>query len=129
MKYYKHPETNEVYAYDADGNQDDYIADGLVGMSVQEVAAHQNPPINPQHKTRFSVLEFRDRFTHAEQLAIRQAQMTDMEVGLVYDNFQAAQYIDLEDPRVAAGLDLYEAKGLLAAGRKTELLTPEVIEP
>src|SRR5690625_1589289 len=90
-----------------------------------------DPPPAPepelQYKTQFSVLEFRDRFTLEEQLAIRQAQFTDMEVGLVYDNFQAAQFIDIEDPRVEQGIDLYIAKGLLAPGRKTELLEPELI--
>lgn len=96
----------------------------------QTIAPEPEPaPPEPFSKTRFSVLDFRDRFTHAEQLAIRQAQFEDMEVGLVYDNFQAAQYIDIEDPRVAAGLDLYEAKNLLEPGRKTELLEPEVIQP
>ena len=83
----------------------------------------------PHYKTQFSVLEFRDRFTLEEQLAIRQAQFNDMEVGLVYDSFQAAQFIDIEEPRVEQGIDLYIAKGLLAPERKAQLLEPELIEP
>lgn len=75
-------------------------------------------------KTRFSVLEFMDRLTPTEQLAIKQATYGDAEVGLTYDRFLAAEYIDLKDARVAQGLALYVGKGLLAETRKTELLTP-----
>lgn len=114
-----------VYAY----NDIQTPKDGLIELTPEEVEAHLNPPTVPQYKTQFSVLEFRDRFTIEEQLAIRQAQFNDMEVGLVYDNFQAAQFIDIEDQRVSQGLDLYISKGLLEPGRKTELLEPELIEP
>lgn len=87
------------------------------------------PEPEPQPKTQFSVLDFRDRFTIAEQIAIRQAQLTDMEVGLVYDAFISAQFIDVTDPRVAGGIDLYVSKGLLEPERKPTLLEPELIPP
>lgn len=87
------------------------------------------PEPNPQLKTQFSVLEFRDRFTMDEQVTIRQAQLTDMEVGLVYDAFISAQFIDVEDPRVGQGIDLYISKGLLEMDRKEALLKPEIIPP
>lgn len=87
------------------------------------IADYVAPP--PACITQFSVLDFRDRFTVAEKLAIRAAQMTDMEVGLVYDEFQAAQFIDVDDPRVAGGIDLYITKGLLEPNRKAELLAPQ----
>lgn len=129
MKYYKHNKTGEVFAYENEAERKEWGAPELVEMTPAEVDAHLNSPIEPQYKTQFSVLEFRDRFTIDEQLAIRQAQFDDMEVGLVYDNFQAAQFIDIEDPRVAQGIDLYISKGLLDPGRKAELLEPELIEP
>lgn len=120
MRYYKDVPGN-VYVY----NKHQTPATGLVEMTPEEVEEHINQPIEPQYKTQFSVLEFRDRFTIDEQLAIRQAQFNDMEVGLVYDNFQAAQFIDVEDQRVAQGIDLYIIKGLLDPERKSALMTPE----
>lgn len=36
MKHYKDPNTNEVYAYELDGSQDDIIKDGLVAISDEE---------------------------------------------------------------------------------------------
>lgn len=104
------------------------IYGGFAVIDKPEPEPVPEPEPEPQYKTQFSVLEFRDRFTIEEQIAIRQAQLTDMEVGLVYDNFQAAQFIDIEDPRVEQGIDLYIAKGLLAPERKAQLLEPELIE-
>lgn len=128
MNYYKDPETGEVYAYDGNQVAEGHVKSGLMSMTQEEVDAHLNPPREPVYKTQFSVLEFRDRFTMEEKLAIRKAQFSDMEVGLVYDELQAASFVDVEDPRVAAGLDLYISKGLLEPGRKEELLAPELIE-
>lgn len=128
MNYYIDPNTGEVYAYDEQQVADGYVKDGLVPMTQEEIDAHLNPPGEPVYKTQFSVLEFRDRFTLEEKIAIRQAQFEDMEVGLIYDELQAASFVDVEDPRVAAGLDLYTSKGLLEPGRKEELLAPELIE-
>lgn len=104
------------------------IDGGFAVIDKPETEPEPHPEPEPYNKTQFSVLEFRDRFTIEEQIAIRQAQFTDMEVGLVYDNFQAAQFIDIEDPRVEQGIDLYIAKGLLDPERKAQLLEPELIE-
>ena len=46
MKYYKNT-NNEIFAYEADGSQDDLIGD-KVELSVQEIEAHLNPPLSPQ---------------------------------------------------------------------------------
>lgn len=77
-------------------------------------------------KTVFSVLEFRERFTYDEQVAIKEATFSDAEVGVVYDNFLAAQFIDLQDPRVFGGLTLYAHKGLLTPERVDELMEPDM---
>lgn len=47
MKYYRHPETGEVFAYEDDGSQDDYIDSRLVRMTGQEVAEHLKPFYDP----------------------------------------------------------------------------------
>jgi hypothetical protein len=46
MKYYKNT-NNEIFAYEADGSQDEFIGD-KVELSVQEIEAHLNPPLSPQ---------------------------------------------------------------------------------
>lgn len=39
MKHFKDPATNEVYAYEADGSQDDFIREGLVAITDAEADA------------------------------------------------------------------------------------------
>lgn len=75
-------------------------------------------------KTRFTVREFAKRFSLEEQVAIRRASLDDMEVGLIYDDFNRAEFIDIEDPDVATALDFYVSKGLLNADRAEQLLIP-----
>ena len=41
MKYYKL--NNEVYSFEEDGSQDDYITDDMVMMTEEEVDRHINP--------------------------------------------------------------------------------------
>lgn len=106
--------------FDVNGNRMTSVPETLIPGDLPEPAQPER-----QLKTQFSVLDFRDRFTMAEQIAIRQSQLTDMEVGLVYDAFISAQFIDIEDPRVATGIDLYIAKGLLELERRAELLAPQ----
>lgn len=87
----------------------------------------KNPPIEEYvltipPKTVFTSLEFRDLFTINEQLAIRESQLTDMEVGLVYDMMLSAQSIDISDPRTVQGMDLSVSKGLITNERRGEIL-------
>lgn len=48
MKYYKLNE--QVYAFEADGSQDEYITDEMVAMTDEEVEAHLNPVISDEEK-------------------------------------------------------------------------------
>ena len=47
MKYYRDPNTSEIFAYAADGSQDEHIKQGLARMTDVEVHAHLNPPLAP----------------------------------------------------------------------------------
>lgn len=80
------------------------------------------PEPDPEPPVPLSVRSFRARFAREEQIAIREASLTDMDVGLVYDDFMSAQYIDLSDPAVESGIDLYISKGLIDPARKAELM-------
>src|SRR5690625_3118639 len=47
MKYYKHNETGEVYAYESEQERQEWGAPELVEMTPAEVDAHLNPPVQP----------------------------------------------------------------------------------
>jgi hypothetical protein len=69
-----------------------------------------------------SKLEFDNRFTFQELAAMVEAKKTDAEVEALDRKIQMAPNINLEDPLVAFGLDVLISKGLLASGRKAEIL-------
>ena len=48
MNHFKDKD-NKVWAFEADGSQDNLIAPGLTRMSDAEVEKHRNPPKTPEH--------------------------------------------------------------------------------
>ena len=88
----------------------------FLGSGHAEVVAFEaGPP-----RTALTRLEFLARFTDAEQAAIGLSQ--DPEVAVLRLRAQMASIIDLNDCDPL--LDLLVAKGLIAVGRKTEILVP-----
>ena len=56
MKYYRDSNTSEIFAYEADGSQDEHIKQGLVRMTDAEVHAHLNPPAKPLTREQIEAL-------------------------------------------------------------------------
>lgn len=48
MKYYKLNE--QVYAFEADGSQDEYITSDMIAMTDEEIRAHLNPVTSDEEK-------------------------------------------------------------------------------
>ena len=88
------------------------------------------PP--PKTSRRITPLAFRRRFTATERAAIEWAAVDRAEAGTM-ERMQAAQlrsnlkdqelasFIDLDDPDVAAGVQLLETVGLIADGRALQI--------
>lgn len=74
-KYYRDPETLQVFAYEEDGSQDEYIKPGLVRMTDEEVQAHLNPPPSPP--------------SVPERVTMRQARIALSRAGLITQVEQA----------------------------------------
>ena len=47
MKYYKHPETGDVFAYESEQERQEWGVPELVEMTKEEIEAHLNPPPPP----------------------------------------------------------------------------------
>lgn len=73
-----------------------------------------------------SSLEFIEKFTDAEQLAIVTAAMQVPAVRLWYDKMIAATSIVFADPRLSAGMDALVAAGLITEARSLEVLPASV---
>lgn len=65
------------------------------------------------------------RFTPSEYGAIITAAAADEAVAALVEQLTAAPYVALDDPRLAPGLALLVARGLLAADRPAVILTYE----
>jgi len=89
-------------------------------LTAEEIAALPQPTTAPI--TRYSSLEYLSRFTPEEYAAARTGPV-NVQFGL--DMLIAAQYVDLNDPRVAMTLDLLVDEGVITQERRTELLTPQ----
>ena len=98
---------------------------GPFTLITEEEATSLLPQSIPLPSTRFSSLEFLERFTEAEQLAVVSATLGSPQVKLWYDKLLAAEYVDLNDPRTEGGIDALIAAGLITADRKAALMTPE----
>lgn len=63
MKHYKDPNTNALYAYEADGSQDAFIKEGLVAITNVEadaIRAAQAPVLTYAQKRAAEYPDFRD---------------------------------------------------------------------
>lgn len=85
-------------------------------------------PAEPETRSRLSAREFRMRLTQAEQMAIRAASLVNMAVGLVYDDFTAADYIDVTNPATIDGVNIYADNDLVRPERVAEILRLETID-
>jgi hypothetical protein len=71
---------------------------------------------------KFSVLDFRAKFTSEEKRAIKIASLANVDLGLAYDEHLAAQEVDLDNPEVAQLLGAFVAVGALTQARMDEIL-------
>lgn len=69
-----------------------------------------------------SSLQFIERFTESEQLAIVTASMQVPAIKLWYDKLLSASDVVQTDPRLIAGMDALVAAGLITAERSVEVL-------
>lgn len=84
--------------------------------------AFTNPPPPPPLPPSWPSLDFMERFTDAEQLAIVTATLANPAVKLWYDKAMAAGTVRADDPRTIAGMSALVDAGLISAARRDEIL-------
>jgi hypothetical protein len=72
----------------------------------------------------WSSLEFLNRFTDSEMMAIENGRLSDPYVQAFYRSALAAQEIVSDDPRTIAGMDYIMSIGIIDETRKEEILNP-----
>ena len=121
-----HPIFGEV-KFCASPNDSEQHGRDLYARSVAgefgSIAAYVATPIMPPIAS--TSLQFMDRFTESEQLAIVTATMTIPQVKLWYDRMLCAEEIVYKDARTLAGLQALVAAGLITQARMDVVLPPE----
>ena len=70
MKYYK-DENNQVYAFEADGSQDNFIPSGLVPISEAEADALRYPEPSPEEQKQLRIDEIKSRLNEIDLESVR----------------------------------------------------------
>jgi hypothetical protein len=87
-----------------------------------ELISTEELPTPTAPRVMSSLMFIETKFSDAEQLAIATMAQTDPAVNLWLLKATSAQEIDLDDPRVSAGLDFLVYKELISEARATEIL-------
>ena len=91
MKYYRDPNTSEIFTHEADGSQDEHIKQGLVRMTDAEAHAHLNPPAKPLTREQIEVLRlqaYADKITGSDRYFAEAARLQAM--GAAQEEIDAA---------------------------------------
>lgn len=71
---------------------------------------------------KLTKLEFRNRFTFEELVAIEEVSITDSGVRVLQTNLNIAEFIDVKDPNTIAGINYLVSKELLTQERADIIL-------
>ncbi len=91
----------------------------IVGLVYPEVAP---PAIEPEIKQPISVLDFRNRFTQDEKIAIYTAAKQVVAIQVWIDDLASAKDVTVTHDQTIAGINALESAGLIGAGRAAEIL-------
>lgn len=95
MNYFRDPTTKQVYAYPADGSDDDHISADLILMSATEVEAHLHPTPRPMSAEQLATVEraWRDT-TLGSVLWLRERHRDEQDLQLPL-SLTGAQFVEL----------------------------------
>jgi len=85
-------------------------------------------PLPPPVRTYFSRIEFRNRFTSAEKVALYTAAETDVMIKVFLDDLSAAEYVDVTDENTVASIEYIEQIGIISGERKSDILATVLID-
>lgn len=85
-------------------------------------------PLPPAVRTHLSRIEFRNRFTSAEKVALYTAAETNVMIKVFLDDLSAAEYVDVTDEDTIAGIEYIEQIGIISGERKSDILATVLMD-
>ena len=86
-------------------------------------AVLQEDDVAPEIKQPISVLDFRNRFTQDEKIAIYTAAKQVVAIQVWIDDLASAKDVNVTHDQTIAGINALESAGLIGAGRAAEILS------
>lgn len=86
---------------------------------IAAIVAARDPVVS-----NWTPLEFIERFTDAEQIAIVTAAQSNPALRLFYDKLMASLRVEADEPRLVAGMQALVDASLITAERRDEILGP-----
>ena len=115
------PDFRGYIGYDPDGGEHSISE---VGITPDPQWSTTPPPVT---SLQISSLEFFDRFTEEEQVAIATETYTNIQVKIFYDRMFGANHIDVSNANTISGIDYLISLNLVDASRKDDLLAAEAV--
>ena len=84
--------------------------------------SYENGVLTLRSESKLTKLQFRKRFTADEKVAIYEAAVTNAALRVFIDDIQSAEFVDLEDVDVIAGVEQLAKNGLISENRAAEIL-------
>jgi hypothetical protein len=91
----------------------------IVGLVYPEIVL---PAPVQEVKPPLSVLDFRNRFTQAEKIAIYTAAKSVVAIQVWIDDLASAKDVNVTHTQTIEGINALESAGLIGAGRAAEIL-------
>ena len=104
-----------------DGNVILADADFIAAHHPDAVLQEDDEPA-PEIKQPISVLDFRNRFTQSEKIAIYTAAKQVVAIQVWIDDLASAKDVNVTHDPTIAGINALESAGLIAKGRAAEIL-------
>jgi hypothetical protein len=105
------------------------LKDGNVILADADFIAAHHPDaelledvVEPEIKQPISVLDFRNRFTQAEKIAIYTAAKQVVAIQVWIDDLASAKDVNVTHTQTIEGINALEAAGLIGVGRAAEIL-------
>lgn len=108
------PERFNGVIFAPDTTDEEYASYGIIYAA--------DPIIVVEPKTKFTRLEFFQKFTNTELVNIYTTAKTDIQIEIMLDQLKMASYIDVTDPTTITGVNSLEQFGLIETGRAATIL-------
>jgi hypothetical protein len=93
----------------------------ILAYTYADIPPAPEPEPEPK-QTEFTRLEFLNKFTPTEQVALKSAEASSPAVGVFWESWRAAEFVRTDDPRTIGAIDMLVGFNIVTQERADEIL-------